>query len=136
STARLAFATGEGLESLVRRAELLGASWDEAADAMAGEIERWERTPLILPADGYKSSSFSNSRMHPILKVRRPHRGLDVVARRGTPVVAAARGTVTYAGNTGGDYGYMVEIDHGDGLRTRYAHLARGSLVVKRGQGV
>ncbi|NIP83475.1 MAG: peptidoglycan DD-metalloendopeptidase family protein, partial [Gemmatimonadetes bacterium] len=50
--------------------------------------------------------------------------------------VAAAKGRVIYAGNTGGDYGYMVDIDHGDGVVTRYAHLAKGSLVVRRGQTV
>jgi murein DD-endopeptidase MepM/ murein hydrolase activator NlpD len=58
------------------------------------------------------------------------------VARRGTPVVAAAKGRVVYAGNTRGDYGYMIDIDHGNGVITRYAHLAASSLVVRRGQTV
>lgn len=134
--AAMAFDAEEELDALIRRAQLLAASWDEATESMEEQIDVWERTPSILPTDGYKSSGFSNNRIHPILNVRRPHKGIDVVARRGTPVVAAAKGTVTYAGNTGGAYGYMVDIDHGHGVVTRYAHLAKGSVVVRVGQNV
>ena len=136
STAALTFNASEGLEAMVRRAQLLSSSWEEATDALADQVDRWERTPSILPTNGYKSSSFSRSRLHPILNVHRPHKGIDIVARRGTPVVAAAKGTVRYAADTGGDYGVIVDIDHGHGIVTRYAHLAKGSLVVRRGQVV
>ena len=136
SLAELTFGTGEELNALIRRAQLLSSSWSEATDAMAEQVDIWERTPSILPADGYKSSGFSRNRLHPILNVRRPHKGIDIAARRGTPVVAAAKGTVVYAGNTGGDYGYVVDIDHGRGVVTRYAHLARGSVAVQRGRTV
>ncbi len=132
----LAFDTDQELEGLIRRAQLLSSSWDEVTGAMKDQIDLWERTPSILPTSGYKSSGFSPNRMHPILNVRRPHKGIDLVARRGTAVVAAAKGRVTYAGNTGGDYGYMVDIDHGHGVITRYAHLARGSVVARVGQQV
>ena len=67
------------------------------------------------------SSSFSRSRWHPLLNVRRPHEGIDISARRGTPVVATADGRVTFADWRPG-YGYTVEIDHGNGIKTRYAH--------------
>lgn len=136
SMAEVTFGTGEELNALIRRSEVLASSWHEATRAMETQVDIWERTPSILPTRGYKSSGFSRNRMHPILNVRRPHKGIDIVARRGTPVVAAAKGTVTYAGNTGGDYGYMVDIDHGRGVVTRYAHLAKGSVVVRRGQTV
>ena len=138
SLAEVAFETGDGLNALIRRARVLSSSWGEATAAMEQQVDVWQRTPSILPTGevGYKSSGFTNSRLHPILNVRRPHKGIDVVARRGTPVVAAARGTVTYAGDTGGDYGYMIDVDHGRGIVTRYAHLARGSLTVKPGQQV
>lgn len=134
--ATLAFGTDQDLDALIRRAQLLATSWDEATGAMEEQVDVWERTPSILPTAGYKSSGFSRNRMHPILNVNRPHKGMDIVARRGTPVVAAAKGTVIYAGNTGGDYGFMVDIDHGHGTVTRYAHLAKGSVVVRRGQTV
>ncbi|NIP81906.1 MAG: peptidoglycan DD-metalloendopeptidase family protein, partial [Gemmatimonadetes bacterium] len=132
----MAFGAAEDLDALVRRARLLSTSWTEATRALEVQVDKWERTPSILPTSGYKSSDFSHNRLHPILNVRRPHEGIDIVARRGTPVVAAAKGRITYAGNTGGDYGYMVDIDHGHGVVTRYAHLAQGSVVVRRGQTV
>ncbi|MEJ2504283.1 MAG: hypothetical protein P8177_13380, partial [Gemmatimonadota bacterium] len=97
--AELSFGTSEDLNALIRRSQLLAASWDEATDAMETQVDEWQRTPSILPTGerGYKSSSFSNARLHPILNVRRPHKGIDVVARRGTPVLSTARGTVIYA---------------------------------------
>jgi murein DD-endopeptidase MepM/ murein hydrolase activator NlpD len=61
------------------------------------------------------------------------HRGIDVPAASGAPVMAAADGVVQRAGLSGG-YGLMVEIDHVDGGRTRYAHLS--SLNVKVGDRV
>ena len=140
--AEITFGTGEDLSSLIRRAQLLSSSWTEATDSMAVQVDIWQRTPSIIPLPGeegenyWTSSRFSKARQHPILNVTRPHKGIDVVARRGTEVMAAAKGTIRYAGNTGGDYGYMVEIDHGRGIVTRYAHLGRGSLTVKRGQVV
>ncbi len=86
------------------------------------------------------SSSFSHRRLHPILKVKRPHRGIDFVAKRGTPVRAVGDGRVTYAGWKRGGYGRFIEIRHGSAFRTRYAHLngyARGirkGMKVKKGQ--
>jgi murein DD-endopeptidase MepM/ murein hydrolase activator NlpD len=134
--AELTFGTSAELNALTRRANLLAASWGEATSALTDQIDLWERTPSIYPVDGYKTSGFTQRRMHPILNVHRPHNGVDIAARRGTPVVATARGTVVFAGDTRGDYGWMVDIDHGNGVLTRYAHLARGSVRVRQGQTV
>lgn len=138
SLADLTFGATEDMNALIRRAQVLSSSWDEAAHAMGTQVDIWERTPSITPVAGqsWLSSRFTRNRMHPILNVNRPHKGIDIVARTGTAVVASAKGTVVYAGNTGGDYGYMVDIDHGRGVRTRYAHLAKGSVVVERGEVV
>ena len=92
--------------------------------------------PSIRPVqaeESWISSSFSQSRMHPVLQYNRPHPGLDISALAGTPILASAAGTVTYAGTKSG-YGKTVEIDHGFGYKTRYAHA--GSIQVKRGQRV
>ncbi|MFA4916101.1 MAG: M23 family metallopeptidase [Syntrophales bacterium] len=85
------------------------------------------------------SSKFSLSRLHPILKIRRPHYGVDYAARTGTPVVAAGEGRIIYKGWKGG-YGKTVIIKHALKYRTSYGHLSRfakklskGSLV-KQGQ--
>lgn len=63
----------------------------------------------------------------------RMHEGLDIAVNTGTQVRAAADGVVRFAGWNGG-YGYLVVIDHGRGIETRYAHNSR--LLVKRGQRV
>ncbi len=63
----------------------------------------------------------------------RNHKAIDFAGDRGTAIFAAQSGTVTFAGYQG-NYGYLVEIDHGNGLKTRYAHC--NALCVKAGQAV
>ncbi len=130
---RLAFTTAYDLNAMIRRARLLAVSWTEAMDSLTSQHDRWESTPSIMPTYGYVSSSFSRSRLHPILDRARPHAGLDIAARHGTPILAAAKGRVIFAG-TRGNYGRMVEIDHGYGYVTRYAHASR--VLVRVGQAV
>ncbi len=85
------------------------------------------------------SSRFSRSRRHPILRVYRPHLGVDYAAPNGTPVVAIGDGTVDFAGWNGG-FGRFVRLRHGAVYETYYGHfsrIARGikkSIRVKRGQ--
>lgn len=79
------------------------------------------------------NSRFNTARFHPILKKARPHLGTDYAASLGTMVWATASGRVVHAG-WGGGYGNMVEIDHGNGYRSRYAHLSKVS--VREGQRV
>lgn len=74
------------------------------------------------------SSPFGN-RADPFLGSVEKHRGVDLAAPLGTPVLAAAAGTVRFAGIHGG-YGNFVEIDHADGTRTRYGHLSRIDVAV------
>jgi murein DD-endopeptidase MepM/ murein hydrolase activator NlpD len=68
------------------------------------------------------TSRFNQNRYHPILKVPRPHIGVDYAAASGTPVMATADGVVSQRGFNGG-YGNSVEVTHGNGFLTRYAHL-------------
>ena len=79
------------------------------------------------------SSRFSHRRLHPVLKVRRPHLGVDYAAPRGTPVSASADGVVTLAGTWGG-LGRAVRLRHANGYQTIYGHLSR--IKVKRGERV
>ncbi|MGD8894917.1 MAG: peptidoglycan DD-metalloendopeptidase family protein [Acidobacteriota bacterium] len=79
------------------------------------------------------SSRFSYRRLHPILKVRRPHLGIDYAAPRGTPVMASADGVVTLAGTWGG-MGRAIRLRHPNGYETIYGHLSR--IFVRRGQRV
>ena len=70
------------------------------------------------------TSPFGSARMHPILHRILPHLGLDLAAPTGTPVRAAADGSVSYAAPRGG-YGNLVEVEHPNGYATRYGHLSR-----------
>jgi murein DD-endopeptidase MepM/ murein hydrolase activator NlpD len=81
------------------------------------------------------SSGFSKGRLHPILKIRRPHNGLDYVAASGTPVSAVGDGRIIHAGWKG-SYGNMVIIRHPNGWKTCYGHLSKISKGVKRGRAV
>ena len=130
---RIARTATTNVSTMVRRAQLLSASWNEASRTLSATHDRLRATPSILPTDGRISSAFSHSRLHPILDVARPHKGVDVTARHGTPIVATAEGRITFVGRQG-SYGNMVEVDHGFGVRTRYAHASK--LLVRRGQRV
>lgn len=81
------------------------------------------------------SSRFSYGRLHPILKIRRPHLGIDYAAPTGTPVQAVADGTVKFAGRKGG-FGNFVEIKHANGYTTMYGHLKSYGKGVKAGAKV
>jgi murein DD-endopeptidase MepM/ murein hydrolase activator NlpD len=81
------------------------------------------------------SSRFSRSRVHPILRVRRPHLGIDYAAPYGTPVWAVADGTVIFRGVEGG-LGRLVKLRHADGYESYYGHLSRYSQSLRVGQRV
>lgn len=89
-------------------------------------------TPTILPADGWITSYFGQ-RISPYLGKLKMHEGLDVGAPYGTPVHAPADGIVIYSGEKAG-FGKFVQVDHGYGIETIYAH--NQSLSVRSGQKV
>ena len=132
-SARQTFETSGQISQLLRRARLLAFSWREAEDTLQHKYHRLAATPSIYPTTGYLTSGFTSSRWHPILDKPRPHNGLDIVAPIGTPIFAAGRGTVRWAGRQDG-YGLTVELDHGFGIVTRYAHASR--VMVRVGQEV
>src|SRR3954468_17125412 len=78
---------------------------------------------IMLPAVGPITSRFSRSRWHPILRIFRPHKGVDVAASYGSNITAPAAGRVSFVGRKLGD-GLMVELDHGNGVTSRYAHCS------------
>ncbi|MCU0790146.1 MAG: peptidoglycan DD-metalloendopeptidase family protein [Nitratireductor sp.] len=91
------------------------------------------RVPVANPAPGSPLSSPFGARSDPFFGHQAMHTGLDFRASTGTPVYATAGGKVIDAGRNGG-YGKMVEIDHGNGIVTRYAHLSR--ISVESGQKI
>ena len=81
------------------------------------------------------SSRYSNSRYHPVLKIRRPHHGVDYAAPKGTPIHSIGDGRVIFIGRKGG-YGRRVEIKHNSVYTTGYAHMSRYAKGIKRGDFV
>jgi murein DD-endopeptidase MepM/ murein hydrolase activator NlpD len=98
----------------------------------------FQHLPAIKPMSGHYSVNGFGMRIHPVLNVYRMHAGVDIIADVGTRIYAAADGVVRYAGRTRGGYGEVVEINHGYGYTSLYAHLSK-SLVrpgktVRRGE--
>ncbi len=89
-------------------------------------------TPALWPVRGWVTSHFGN-RMSPFSGIQKFHEGIDIAAQTGTPIVAPADGVVIKAG-FGTGYGNMVEISHGYGFKTLFAHNSR--LNVKTGQRI
>ena len=83
------------LNALIRRANLLASSFEEAKDSLASHSQRLAATPSIMPTQGWLTSAFSSMREHPILHIARPHEGIDVTAPMGSPIEAPAAGVVT-----------------------------------------
>ncbi|MEM7354382.1 MAG: M23 family metallopeptidase [Acidobacteriota bacterium] len=81
------------------------------------------------------TSRFTSRRFHPILKVNRPHWGVDFGAPRGTPVRVTASGVVSFAGRSGGA-GNMIKVRHANGYETAYLHLSGYAKGVRRGRQV
>ena len=121
------------LNALIRRANLLASSFEEAKDSLASHSQRLAATPSIMPTQGWLTSAFSSMREHPILHIARPHEGIDVAAPTGTPIEAPAAGRVVEVGWESG-YGNVVVLDHGYGIETKFAHTSK--VLVRTGQRV
>ncbi|MBF0333300.1 MAG: M23 family metallopeptidase [Alphaproteobacteria bacterium] len=112
----------------------------EALRAINRKLARWHDLeeihrvlPLGSPVDYLRVTSNYGWRRDPEHHSRALHAGIDLAAPHGAPVEATAPGKVVFAG-WDGPYGRMVEIEHGLGIRTRYAHLSR--IEVREGQTV
>jgi len=96
---------------------------------LGDQVDRWEKLqfilrslPLTAPIDSYYISSGFGARTDPFNGEPAIHEGIDMVGKLRSEVLATAPGTVIFAGWKGG-YGRVVEVDHGLGIVTRYAHL-------------
>lgn len=84
--------------------------------------------PSRMPVSAAALTSGFGWRRHPVLGSYRAHRGVDLAAPMGTPIIATSDGTVRAAGWSGG-YGLLVALDHGGGMQTRYGHMSRVNVV-------
>ncbi len=104
----------------------------ELLSALVKKKRKMACTPSIWPVRGQITSKFGYRRSDFTGK-REFHKGCDIGAPKGTPIMAAADGMVTFSGRRS-SYGNVIEIDHGRGYRTRYAHISK--LLKKKGQWV
>ena len=119
-------------------AELLGGFEQGRGEVMSPDGTRTPTGNLQwpLPVAGTITSQFGH-RVDPITGGVSSHTGTDIACAEGTPILAAADGTITAANGLdswGGSYGYYIQIDHGGGLETLYAHCS--SICVTTGQQV
>lgn len=125
----VAMIKSNGKTNYVFKNDLDGRYYDEKARSLN---TFFMRTPLQ-----YKriSSPFDLKRFHPVLKIYRPHLGVDYAAPTGRQINAAAEGKITFVGDKGG-YGKTIEIQHKNGYKTLYAHLNNYAKNVKSGKNV
>lgn len=110
---------------------------DSTGDYFDEEANSLRRTFLKAPLRFRRiSSGFSYSRMHPILKYRRPHLGVDYAADAGTPVMSVGDGTVVFAKWDKGGGGRVVKIKHNGTYTTLYMHLSAYGKGIKAGARV
>ena len=89
---------------------------------------------IVSKSSGVYSVNGFGMRVHPVLRVYRMHEGIDITNDVGTNIYAAGDGTVQFAGRTAGGYGVVIELQHGYGYSSLYAHLDR--VLVRPGQQV
>lgn len=131
----------ESIDKLSRKIYIESKSLDEVANLAQNKQKMFASIPAIQPVANRQLISLVSGfgmRIHPVYKVRRMHQGIDFSAQIGAPIYATADGTILKVEYSFTGYGNMVEIDHGFGYKTRYAHMhgfaVRIGQKVKRGE--
>ena len=125
------------LDQLKRKMYIQTKSYDEIMDLAMDKEKFLASLPAIQPVSNKQLKRLSSGfgyRIDPIHKVRRPHHGVDFSLPKGTPVYATGDGVVKKVRKSFSGYGMQIEIDHGFGYVTKYAHLQMFN--VKKGQKV
>ncbi|MBF7731257.1 M23 family metallopeptidase [Pseudomonas sp. N040] len=117
-------ATMEGLQQSEHNARCIREMFDRLLERVASRNAALMAIPSRQPVEQARLGSLFGNRIDPFNKHLAFHSGIDFTERTGTDVLAAAGGRVRFTGRNGG-YGNLLEIDHGNGLVTRYAHLSR-----------
>jgi murein DD-endopeptidase MepM/ murein hydrolase activator NlpD len=127
------------IDALSQQVEFRGDYFGLVEDRLVEQKARLSLLPTTAPVDGSWNTSSFGLRRDPFTGQGAMHEGVDFAAGVGVPIVAAAAGMVVTA-EYSPSYGNMVEIDHGEGLTTRYGHASRllvgAGALVKRGQKI
>ena len=129
--------TLQKLDMLKKRMFIQSKSYDEIVDMAKNKADLLASMPAIQPISNKELTRLASGfgmRIHPIHKIRKMHTGIDFTAPQGTPIYAVGNGKVTKVRNNFSGYGKEIEIDHGYGFVTKYAHMS--AFNVKKGQTV
>ena len=116
----------ESVDKVRRKVYIESKSQGDVLELAQNKVKMFAAIPAIQPVSNKKLLRLASGfglRIHPVYKVRKMHYGIDFAAHIGTPIYATADGTVITVEFSFSGYGKMVEIDHGFGYKTRYAHL-------------
>ncbi|MTG99084.1 MULTISPECIES: M23 family metallopeptidase [Myroides] len=132
--------TNEKMDMLSKQIAIQSQSLDDIIELAKGKEAFLASIPAIQPVkneDLKRMASGYGYRSDPFTKIKKFHAGMDFSAETGTPVYATGDGKIIRANNELSGYGNLIEVDHGHGYLTRYAHLsrynARQGQAVKRG---
>jgi murein DD-endopeptidase MepM/ murein hydrolase activator NlpD len=137
SHSELVIALHEKVDRVRRKLYIESKSQDEVVQLAEKKEKLYASIPAIQPVSNKNLIALASGfglRIHPVYKVKKMHNGIDFAASIGTPVYATADGTVSNVSVRFSGYGKMVEIDHGFGYRSRYAHMH--DFTVRKGQQV
>ena len=127
----------EKIDQFRRKLYIESKSQDEVIQLAEHKEKQLAAVPAIQPVSNKQLLALASGfgmRIHPVYKVKKMHTGIDFAASIGTPIYATADGKVIEVSVKFSGYGKMVEIDHGFGFRTRYAHMH--DFAVRPGQQV
>jgi murein DD-endopeptidase MepM/ murein hydrolase activator NlpD len=133
----LVIALHEKVDKVRRKLYIESKSQDEVVHLAEKKQKLYASIPAIQPISNKNLIALASGfglRIHPVYKVKKMHNGIDFAASIGTPIYATADGTIANVSVRFSGYGKMVEIDHGFGYRTRYAHMH--DFTVRKGQQV
>ncbi|MEQ9404385.1 MAG: M23 family metallopeptidase [Cyclobacteriaceae bacterium] len=125
------------MDAMKKKMYIQTKSYDEIVNWATNKEELLASMPAIQPVSNKELKRLASGygyRIHPILKVNRMHEGTDFSVKTGTPVYATGDGVIRWTRSDFGGYGKQIEINHGFGYRTKYAHLSE--FLVKKGQKV
>lgn len=131
-------ATTKKLDILSKELVIQSKSLDEIVKLAKNKQQMLASIPGIMPVEKenlLRMASGYGMRMHPILKIRKMHKGMDFSARKGTPIYASGNGKIIRADRSS-SYGNVIYIDHGYGYETRYAHMNKFAKGIYKGKKI
>ncbi|MBN2851198.1 MAG: peptidoglycan DD-metalloendopeptidase family protein [Clostridia bacterium] len=118
----------QDLANTLSKVEQLSATSDSqllSFNLLKNELKKYlDKIPSVWPTESTAINSPFGTRFHPILSVYKTHTGVDLGGTKGDDIYASGEGTVVFSGYNGG-YGYMIKIDHGEGIETIYGHCSK-----------